>query len=349
MLAQLLGRFFGVLRAHNPALSGDRKKYTIVPPQVARDGSKKTSFSNIIDICKRMHRQPEHVIQYLYAELGTVGSIDGSQRLIIKGRFQPKQIENVLRRYIVEYVTCKTCKSPNTSLLKDNRIYFIKCAACGSQRSVSAIKTGFQAQTGKREWSAAARRGQYDEERVADRVSPLCTHRLEDACPGCSIDARRGAFTIAVELDGRRGVRRLTVAAHLAPSIHLANLLLYSRERFNDDSLLLRDHKPMLDIVLALARDARLVDEVAALGAVQACRADRTSLPRLLLRLTSVYASLCLHSPASPAHPCKILCATLSLSVEYALMMAVTGGRVMRSATRSQRVCVALSYTHSAR
>lgn len=153
---QLLGRFFGVLRAQNPAMSGDKKKYTIVPPQVARDGSKKTSFANIIDICKRMHRQPDHVIQYLFAELGTVGSIDGSQRLIIKGRFQPKQIENVLRRYIVEYVTCKTCKSPNTLLLKENRIYFMKCAACGSQRSVSAIKTGFQAQTGKRSKVRAA-------------------------------------------------------------------------------------------------------------------------------------------------------------------------------------------------
>lgn len=47
-------------------------------------------------------------------------------------------------------MTCKTCKSPNTLLLKENRIYFMKCSSCGSQRSVSAIKTGFQAQTGKR-------------------------------------------------------------------------------------------------------------------------------------------------------------------------------------------------------
>lgn len=28
------------------------------------------------------------------------GSIDGTNQLIIKGRFQQKQIENVLRRYI---------------------------------------------------------------------------------------------------------------------------------------------------------------------------------------------------------------------------------------------------------
>lgn len=147
---ELLHRFFRILRAQNPALSGEKRKYTMVPPIVQRDGSKKTMFANVLEICKRMHRQPEHVIQYLFTELGTVGSVDGSQRLIIRGRFQPKQIENVLRRYIVEYVTCKTCRSPNTLLTKENRIYFMTCEACGSQRSVSAIKSGFQAQTGKR-------------------------------------------------------------------------------------------------------------------------------------------------------------------------------------------------------
>lgn len=89
------------LHAQNPELSvGGRKRYTIVPPSVHREGNKKTIFANIAEICKRMHRQPEHVISFLFAELGTNGSVDGEKRLVIKGRFQPKQLENVLRRYI---------------------------------------------------------------------------------------------------------------------------------------------------------------------------------------------------------------------------------------------------------
>jgi len=35
-------------------------------------------------------------------------------------------------------------------LTKENRLFFLQCEACGSQRTVSAIKTGFQAQTQKR-------------------------------------------------------------------------------------------------------------------------------------------------------------------------------------------------------
>ncbi|OXG17271.1 translation initiation factor 2 subunit 2 [Cryptococcus neoformans Tu401-1] len=147
---ELLKRFFNLLHAHNPELAGEKRRYTIVPPQVAREGTKKTLFANITDICRRMRRQPEHVIQFLYSELGTTGSVDGAQRLVMKGRYTQKQIENVLRKYIVEYVTCKICKSPDTILDKENRLYFMTCESCGSRRSVSAIKTGFQAQIGKR-------------------------------------------------------------------------------------------------------------------------------------------------------------------------------------------------------
>ncbi|CEJ80207.1 Putative Eukaryotic translation initiation factor 2 beta subunit [[Torrubiella] hemipterigena] len=148
----LLNRFFSQLAQKNPdhTLSG-AKSYKIPPPQCMREGNRKTIFANIAEICKRMKRSEEHLTAYLFAELGTSGSVDGSRRLIIKGRFQQAHIESQLRKYIIEYVTCKTCKSPNTELSKgENRLYFVTCNNCGSRRSVSAIKTGFSAQIGKR-------------------------------------------------------------------------------------------------------------------------------------------------------------------------------------------------------
>ena len=97
----LLSRFFSLLHNSHPDLmSGGTRSYKIPPPQCLREGNKKTIFANIADICKRMKRTDEHVTQFLFAELGTSGSVDGSRRLVIKGRFQQKQIENVLRRYI---------------------------------------------------------------------------------------------------------------------------------------------------------------------------------------------------------------------------------------------------------
>ena len=97
----LLERFFNILQNQNPdILSSGSKSYRIPPPQCLREGNKKTIFANINDISRRMKRSDEHVTQFLFAELGTSGSVDGSKRLVIKGRFQQKQIENVLRRYI---------------------------------------------------------------------------------------------------------------------------------------------------------------------------------------------------------------------------------------------------------
>ena len=71
-----------------------------------------------MDVARRMHRQQDHVLTFMLAELGTTGTLDGNNKLVVKGRFQQKQIENVLRRYIREYVTCHTCRSPNTILTK---------------------------------------------------------------------------------------------------------------------------------------------------------------------------------------------------------------------------------------
>jgi translation initiation factor 2 subunit 2 len=49
-----------------------------------------------------MNRNNEHVSAYLLSELGTSGSLDGQQRLVVKGRFLPKSFETVLRRYVNE-------------------------------------------------------------------------------------------------------------------------------------------------------------------------------------------------------------------------------------------------------
>ncbi|KAF5742754.1 hypothetical protein HS088_TW09G00814 [Tripterygium wilfordii] len=147
---ELLSRVFNILRENNPELAGDRRRTVMRPPQVLREGTKKTVFVNFMDLCRTMHRQAEHVMAFLLAELGTSGSLDGQQRLVVKGRFAPKNFEGILRRYVNEYVICIGCKSPDTILSKENRLFFLRCEKCGSGRSVAPIKAGFVARVGRR-------------------------------------------------------------------------------------------------------------------------------------------------------------------------------------------------------
>ncbi|MED6217176.1 hypothetical protein PIB30_015293 [Stylosanthes scabra] len=118
---------------------GDRRRTVLSPPQVLREGTKKTVYLNFMDLCNTIHRQPDHVMAFLLAELGTSGSLDGQQRLVVKGRFAPKNFEGILRRYINEYVICLGCKSPDTIISKEKSQFFLRCEKCGYRRFVVRV------------------------------------------------------------------------------------------------------------------------------------------------------------------------------------------------------------------
>ncbi|KAF3961886.1 hypothetical protein CMV_013537 [Castanea mollissima] len=132
---ELLGRVFNILRKNNPELAADRRRTVMRPPQVLREVTKKTVFVNFMDLCGTFF------VFFVF----TSGSTDGQNRLVVKGRFAPKNFE-----VIYEYVICLGCKSPDTILSKENRLFFLRCEKCSSNRSVAPIKTGFVALVGRR-------------------------------------------------------------------------------------------------------------------------------------------------------------------------------------------------------
>ncbi|BHF67072.1 eukaryotic translation initiation factor 2 [Sparganum proliferum] len=147
----LLTRVFALLRDKNPELMSDQKRRLVmVPPCMARVGSKKTQFTNFNTICRSLSRDPAHLSAYLFAELGTTGSLDANGALLIRGKYQSKHMEPVLRNYCRTYVLCSTCQSPETSLCKESRLLFLQCQRCGSRVTRKNVTSGFQAVVGKR-------------------------------------------------------------------------------------------------------------------------------------------------------------------------------------------------------
>ncbi len=142
----MLDRIYTELRAKNPDLV-NKKRAVLRPPEVMRVGTSKILWANFPEICKMMKRDPDHVFRFFLAELGTTGSIDGNMRFLIKGKFVPKTIESLLKKYIAEYVSCGMCRQVDTKLVRDtvSRMYFIHCASCGAAKSVANIQKGFHA------------------------------------------------------------------------------------------------------------------------------------------------------------------------------------------------------------
>lgn len=103
----LLARVFAQIQAHNPELMSDTKRRLVMaPPCMARVGTKKTHFTNFNGICRSLNRDPAHLSAYLFAELGTTGSVDANGALLIRGKYQAKHIEPVLRNYAREFTKC---------------------------------------------------------------------------------------------------------------------------------------------------------------------------------------------------------------------------------------------------
>ena len=95
----------------------------------------KTIIANFGQIIGVLRRNPEHISKFLFKELATPGKIDGD-RLILNRKLSSKLINEKIEKYVNEFVLCSDCKKPDTTLVRENRITFIHCLACGAKHSV---------------------------------------------------------------------------------------------------------------------------------------------------------------------------------------------------------------------
>jgi len=99
---------------------------------------KKTIITNFKQICSYLRRDCEHVLKFLLKELATPGVMRG-ERLILTRIISSKLINEKLSLYTQEYVLCKECGKPDTEILKEDRLNFIHCMACGAKKSITKI------------------------------------------------------------------------------------------------------------------------------------------------------------------------------------------------------------------
>jgi len=109
----------------------DKDRFQI--PQAATEiQGNKTLVRNFSDIADILRREPSHLAKYLFKELATPGTIQGSI-LILQTKLSPAIIQKKIESYINEYVYCKVCSEPDTRFVKEGRITYVQCDACGSR------------------------------------------------------------------------------------------------------------------------------------------------------------------------------------------------------------------------
>lgn len=112
-----------------------------LPLEVKRE-ARKTSV-NVVEISEALNRQVEHLVKFISNELMTTGSVNKDGKLLLKGSFIRSELQEVIRRYIEHFVVCKICESvEDTDIVRDKKLYFLKCSKCGGARCVGNVVEG---------------------------------------------------------------------------------------------------------------------------------------------------------------------------------------------------------------
>jgi translation initiation factor 2 subunit 2 len=92
----------------------------------------KTVLSNFFQISDLLGRDHNHFLKYLLKELATPG--EAKKPLLLLGRkVSATRINEKIQEYAEKYVLCKECRKPDTSFVRQNRVLFLKCNACGAK------------------------------------------------------------------------------------------------------------------------------------------------------------------------------------------------------------------------
>lgn len=98
----------------------------------------RTIIHNFKEMADALNRDPQHLLKFLTREMATAATLQES-RAIFKGKFSQETFERLIQRYIESFVTCPVCKLPDTKIVKEKRLSFLMCEACGAKSSVQQL------------------------------------------------------------------------------------------------------------------------------------------------------------------------------------------------------------------
>jgi translation initiation factor 2 subunit 2 len=110
------------------------ERWTVPRPDVRRVG-RRSVIMNFKEIADELMRDPEHLLKFLSGEMATLANFDGT-RAVFQGRFTADTVRNLLEIYTNKYVVCPVCKRPDTNIVRERRLWFLQCEACGARSSI---------------------------------------------------------------------------------------------------------------------------------------------------------------------------------------------------------------------
>jgi translation initiation factor 2 subunit 2 len=125
------------VRSKIPKVASKRERLEL--PRIRHSvAGMRTIFHNFRDTADALNRNPHHLLKFLSREMATAATLQ-ELRAIFKGKFSRQTLERLLQRYMDQFVTCPICKLPDTKIVKERRLTFLVCEACGAKSSIREL------------------------------------------------------------------------------------------------------------------------------------------------------------------------------------------------------------------
>ena len=125
------------VRSQIPETASKRERLELPPLRLSIIGMR-TIITNFKEVADVLDRDSQDLLKFLTREMATAATFHES-RAIFQGKFRRDTFQRLLQRYMESFVVCPVCKRPDTKIVKEKRLSFLVCNACGARSSIKQL------------------------------------------------------------------------------------------------------------------------------------------------------------------------------------------------------------------
>ena len=117
-----------------PEVVHEKERFEIPKIKGHLEGNK-TIVVNLRQISETLERPKGHLFKFLLRELAAPG-IDKGINCVFGSKIPSALINDKIAKYANEFVLCRKCGKPDTQLVKEGDLTYLKCQACAEKYPV---------------------------------------------------------------------------------------------------------------------------------------------------------------------------------------------------------------------
>lgn len=96
----------------------------------------RTVLTNFNEIASILGRENNHLLKFILKELATPGEMKRNGYVVMGSKVAASRINEKVKQYARVFVICPECGKPDTKIIKEREVSFMKCQACGAKSPI---------------------------------------------------------------------------------------------------------------------------------------------------------------------------------------------------------------------